>query len=251
MSFVDCCHSIWLVVDTDRAPSSTLTISHQSSLDTLILWGNQFTGSFPTEFGYLVNLRCLEIVDIHGITGSIPSQLVALTSLEKFHLSLPSMHQPTPFPEVFLLATNLRGVRITETFVTGNLPTLSQLRDLEELHLYNLQTTGTIPTEVGLLSSNLVKLFFDRLNLEGTIPTEIGLLTKLTHLVIREEPRLTGTLPSELGNLSTLTSLYVNSNGLRGTVPTEICGLNLPPGTFRFDMCHVGKDDSCLSNTCQ
>jgi len=62
-------------------------------------------------------------------------------------------------------------------------------------------------------------------DITGTIPTEVGLLTKLTNLGMVEN-RLTGT-PSELGALTRLDSLSLYSNLLSGTIPAEVCALEV------------------------
>ena len=49
----------------------------------------------------------------------------------------------------------------------------------------------------------------------GTLPTEIGLLTTLKYLQIALS-NLNGTLPTEIGSLSELTTLRLPSNFLEG-----------------------------------
>ena len=46
---------------------------------------------------------------------------------------------------------------------------------------------------------------------EGTIPTEIGELTSLTHLEISDQEELTGSIPSEIGLLNALTHLVLGT----------------------------------------
>ena len=65
------------------------------------------------------------------------------------------------------------------------------------------ELTGSIPSEIGLLTS-LNSLNFAINELIGSIPSEIGLLTSLEELYLCYNA-LTGTIPSEIG---LLTSLY-------------------------------------------
>ena len=61
-------------------------------------------------------------------------------------------------------------------------------------------------------------------SLQGTIPTELGLLTSLQRLSVPYNS-LTGMIPTELGLLTSLQRLYVDDNSLTGAVPNEVCAL--------------------------
>jgi Leucine-rich repeat (LRR) protein len=80
--------------------------------------------------------------------------------------------------------------------------------------------TGTIPTELGLLTG-LMNLELPFNELTGTIPTELGLLTALTFLDL-EVNALTGIIPSELGMLIPSTCIWLRSNDLSGNIPEEL-----------------------------
>jgi hypothetical protein len=67
------------------------------------------------------------------------------------------------------------------------------------LLLYDRAISGTIPSEISLLSS-LSGLELTNTFLTGAIPTELGLLAKLQRLSL-EHNRLTDTIPSVLGQL--------------------------------------------------
>jgi Leucine-rich repeat (LRR) protein len=64
--------------------------------------------------------------------------------------------------------------------------------------------------------------------LTGTIPTELGQLTSLTDLWVNAN-QLTGTNPKELGRLVSIEVLEkpTGDNSLIGTIQTEICQLLL------------------------
>ena len=93
-----------------------------------------------------------------------------------------------------------------------------------ELSLYDNQLSGTIPAELGNLSS-LTGLNLGYNQLSGTIPSELGNLSSLTGLYLYDN-QLSGTIPSELGNLSSLTGLNLGSNQLSGTIPSELGNLS-------------------------
>ena len=83
-----------------------------------------------------------------------------------------------------------------------------------------------ITVETIILASN---------NLTGTIPTELGLLTRLMRLQFPRNRGIGGTIPSELGSLTSLFFLELSANILTSTIPTELglltnlrkCGLQL------------------------
>lgn len=87
----------------------------------------------------------------------------------------------------------------------------------------NLQ--GSLPPEIGLLSSGLEEIdLAANLGLTGTIPTELGLLSQLTSLNFLFTG-VTGSIPSQIGLLSNLKDLAASSSSVSGLVPTEIGNL--------------------------
>jgi hypothetical protein len=70
------------------------------------------------------------------------------------------------------------------------------------LVFYGNNLVGSIPPEVALLSDSLLSLRFENDKmLTGTIPTELGLLTNLAFFYF-VDTALSGTIPSELGCLT-------------------------------------------------
>ena len=107
------------------------------------------------------------------------------------------------------------------------------------LELYDNQLSGTIPGEIGNLTS-LTGLFLSENQLSGTIPGEIGNLTSLTQLYLTNN-QLSGTIPGEIGNLTSLTSLFLNGNQLSGTIPAQLRNLT--------SLVILRLDDNQLSGT--
>jgi len=81
---------------------------------------------------------------------------------------------------------------------------------------------GTIPTEIGMLTSLKSLVFWECTHLTGSIPTEIGFLSHLEYLQIARNGLLSGSMPSELGKLSNLTYLDLAKNSLVGSIPPEL-----------------------------
>eukprot|EP00240_Pyramimonas_obovata_P010612 CAMPEP_0118938170 /NCGR_PEP_ID=MMETSP1169-20130426/24980_1 /TAXON_ID=36882 /ORGANISM="Pyramimonas obovata, Strain CCMP722" /LENGTH=140 /DNA_ID=CAMNT_0006882029 /DNA_START=155 /DNA_END=573 /DNA_ORIENTATION=+ len=94
----------------------------------------------------------------------------------------------------------------------------THLRNCTQLVIMRFGVTGSIPTELGLLT-DLQSLSIPERGVIGTIPTEVGLLSKLTYLQLNNN-RLTGTIPSGLANTSA-DVIILNNNFLTGTIPME------------------------------
>jgi len=93
------------------------------------------------------------------------------------------------------------------------------------LQLHSSSLTGTIPTEIGLLTELMSLYLHENPGLTGTIPTEFGRLTKMGSLAFGVNPGLTGTIPTELGRLTAMTGFYMQRSDLSGTIPTEFAQL--------------------------
>lgn len=66
-------------------------------------------------------------------------------------------------------------------------------------------------------------LVLDGANLHGSIPAELGHLSSLSNLIIKNNPSLTGKIPQHIGGkLSQLRQLGLYGNGLSGAVPKNI-----------------------------
>ncbi len=78
---------------------------------------------------------------------------------------------------------------------------------------YGVKISGGRVVEIDLHNNNLI----------GSVPSEIGNLSSLYYLFLNDN-KLTS-IPMEIGGLSELTKLYIGSN-LLSNIPSEICNLN-------------------------
>jgi Leucine-rich repeat (LRR) protein len=114
---------------------------------------------------------------------------------------------------------------------------------LDEINLASNMMQGSLPREIGLLSS-LVFLSLRDNELTGAIPSTVGNLTNLGTLDLSYN-RLT-VLPTTIGLLSALSSLDASWNSFSGGFRIEICqlsalvSLSLQCGTRNRDGCSSG-----------
>lgn len=94
---------------------------------------------------------------------------------------------------------------------------------VSRLELANNQLSGTLPAEIGYLTS-LTRLTLSENQIGGSIPSLIGNLSELTRLRLNNN-LFTGQIPAFLGNLNNLTELRLFNNQLTGPIPLEIGNL--------------------------
>jgi Leucine-rich repeat (LRR) protein len=145
----------------------------------LTLDHNIMTGPLPSEIGLMTNLRVLKLE--HNNFTYLPSEIYHLTNLQDLSLDWALMPTvPTELNLVTDLVAFSRLGRTSNASSYGALPLdLFSTPDLlKEIDLSSSFLSGTIPTEVGLLTARK-KLHLKDNIISGTIPTEIGLCTRL------------------------------------------------------------------------
>ncbi|XP_017429595.2 probable LRR receptor-like serine/threonine-protein kinase At1g06840 isoform X1 [Vigna angularis] len=121
--------------------------------------------------------------------------------------------------------SNWTGVMCSDTtLVDGYL-------HVKQLHLLNMNLSGTLAPEIGRLSY-LEVLDFMWNDITGSIPKEIGFINPLKLLLLSGN-QLTGELPEELGFLPNLTRLQIDQNNITGPIPLSFAKLNK---TIHFHM---------------
>jgi hypothetical protein len=89
-----------------------------------------------------------------------------------------------------------------------------------EINMARQSFTGSIPAEIGLLSS-LTFIDIGENEVSGSIPDELYQLTNLEHIYLHNN-QMTGTLSEGIGNLQLLDALYLGSNNFSGPIPINI-----------------------------
>jgi Leucine-rich repeat (LRR) protein len=139
-----------------------------------------------SQDGRYVSLSLVE----NGLEGEIPQELELLTALNIIDLDFNAL--------------------------SGTIPTLANLVNLQGLYLFDNFLSGEIPTSLGALTS-LTTLDLDANALEGTLPTTLGSLRFLEIFLVSNN-LLTGTVPSQYRFLTRLTSVAFEGNSLEGEI---------------------------------
>ncbi|CAB9525280.1 LRR receptor-like serine threonine-protein kinase [Seminavis robusta] len=173
--------------------------------------------SIPSEIGKLTNLATLILNDFQ-LNGTIPSEMGLLTKLKDLYLESNSI--TGTLPEGLSKMSQLKALFISANQLEGRpleQDVLPQLTQLQWLHINDNLFSGSIATEIGLMSLEVLEL--QNTNLSGTFPTEILLLDNLTRLVLMNTS-LTGSIPDELCGILLAPHEMKHFGGNAYTVPT-------------------------------
>jgi Leucine-rich repeat (LRR) protein len=195
----------------------------------------------------------------NNVFGEIPSAISALSDLLLFDVEqnlLSGAVLPDSLPD------SLIAYRASSNFLEGSIPTsITRFSKLEQIWLGDCPLTGTIPSEIGLLTDLQYIFFYDSTfqgDLMGTLPSELGNLKKLIDFrlygnqvgeripsglfgatsletLILDNNFFIKSLPTEIGKLSNLGYLRLDGNQITGTLPTEI-GRMVHLGKFKRDI---------------
>jgi len=229
---------------TSNSLAGTLPdFSALSSLQSLDLSKNNFSGKFPVSVTNLTQLYALNLNDNPLVQSLIPTEIFGLKRLNRLQLSNISLTGPI-VPDIANL-TELGILELSYNYLTGTIPKeITRLTKLLQLELYDNYLVGEIPSGFRNLTSlryfdasqnslngtlselaslnNLESLHLYKNNISGQIPNEFGDFQYLSDLSLYLN-NLTGPLPQNLGSLSDFTSIDVSENGLTGMLPPDMC----------------------------
>ncbi|KAH6834638.1 hypothetical protein C2S53_009175 [Perilla frutescens var. hirtella] len=221
-------------------------LGNLSSLRSLDLGNNRFTGHLPRELAKLHHLENLGL-DFNNLSGDVPVWLGALTKLE--YATLQSNSFTGAIPNLFNLS-KLEIFDMSYNSIHGNIPRdIGNLSTLKSLDLKYNQLTGSIPSPIFNISSlemldlsanslsgsipmemcddlpRLEGLFLSQNHLSGSIPSNLYKCRSLQRLSLSRN-QFNGSIPREIGELTILKNLYLGINNLEGGIPPEIGNLS-------------------------
>jgi Leucine-rich repeat (LRR) protein len=178
------------------------TIPRNSALNSLFLHGNQLSGDIPSSFFNLTALNQLDLSD-NKFTGLIPSFLGNFTNMSYLFLSNNDFDR-APIPEFLPQRGNLRVLSLKSTNRTGTIPSfIGEMTSLLFLDLVGNELTGSLPTELGLLTY-LGLLLLNRNNVRRLRKCCFTSAKFAFSSNFYLSLQLTGTIPSQVSNMTTL-----------------------------------------------
>ncbi|CAM6084213.1 unnamed protein product [Calypogeia fissa] len=191
-----------------------------SSLKSLVLEQNSFSGSFPSSIGNCTNLVELKL-SYNNFSGTIPfDTLQNLQNFEILEAMSNSFTGELQIPNGAGSFGQLKSLILNYNFLSGNIPeSVGNLSNLVGLELKYNNLTGSIPKTLAKLTNlKILSLQYNQLN--GTIPEELSQLRNLATLSLNDN-KLKGTLSPFLSNCTNLRSIWLGQNSLSGGIPRE------------------------------
>ena len=145
------------------------------------------------------------------------------TPLRVTHLNLRSLGLKGTIPAELGELTMLQRLWLHNNSLSGPLPNLGRLQDLQSLYLSgrDMNLTGNISWLGSLTEVHTVSVWGN--SLSGPIP-DLSRLTKLELLKLQSN-EFTGGIPASLGNMESVRGLYLQDNPLGGSIPRELANL--------------------------
>uniref|UniRef100_M1CJH3 non-specific serine/threonine protein kinase n=1 Tax=Solanum tuberosum TaxID=4113 RepID=M1CJH3_SOLTU len=200
--------------------SIPISIFNISSLQSLLLWGNNLSGFLPREIGNLTKMQFLNLKE-NRFTGEIPKDIRNLVELEEFDVGFNSFSGSLPM-EIFNIS-QLRTIQLSDNNLSGTLPPNigSTLPNIEILYLHTLTNlVGTIPHSISNCSK-LTDLELSQNKLSGLIPNSLGYLTHLNFLNLWGNNLTSDSFLSFLTSLTNCRNL-LRHNKLQGSIPDSM-----------------------------
>nr|PNR29624.1 hypothetical protein PHYPA_028318 [Physcomitrium patens] len=211
---------------------------------------NLFTGNIPPELGNARN--CVHmILEFNRFTGQIPESFENLSSLKILLVGNNQLTSPIPSTLNNIVTNGAKGLlqlRAANNRLTGTVPVLSALNQLQLMRFENANLTGPLPADI-LTYSALQGLYLQNNEIDGTltIPEILGLNLRyvslqnnnITGLVQPDPYSAESVLVMLQGNpLCTFTGGFVN-------ISPELCNTTKPTMERAWVSPMVSK------NTCQ
>ncbi|KAI3496589.1 hypothetical protein L1887_38954 [Cichorium endivia] len=210
---------------TGSIPPSIGNLKHLYWLD---LTENQLTGSIPVSKGttpgldMLTHAKHFHLGD-NQLSGSIPPQLFN-SNMSLIHLLFESNKFTGSIPSTLGLVTSLEVVRLDRNSLTGNVPSnINNLTNVTEMFLSYNQLTGHVPNLTGMNLLNYLKM--KNTNLRGELPAALFEIPQLQNVLVNNP------ICTESGVTDKFCSLLTNTTTSYSTLPNNCipasCGAGL------------------------
>ncbi|KAF8656037.1 hypothetical protein HU200_060830 [Digitaria exilis] len=173
--------------------------------------GNQLTGLLPSSIGNLTQLLHL-LADNNKFEGPLPTSLRNLQQLTAARFANNKFTGPLPM-EIFNLSSLSFLLDLSNNYFVGPLPPES----LVHLRLDSNSFNGSIPASISKMKGLTILTLFENM-LSGEIPPELGLMNGLKILSLSHN-NLSGHIPESFENMTSLDMLDLSFNHLNGRVP--------------------------------
>jgi hypothetical protein len=155
---------------------------------------NNLSGTIPTQILNLQNLRTFRFSQNPGITGTIPTEIGGMFSLDS--LSLHNCNLTGPIPSELGSLEHLNELELGSNRLSGTIPyEMFQMEKLKILELQENQFSGKLPSECKMPSLELLNIAWN--DFSGKIPHVIGRPQRL-NLINLMSSGFTGSLPETL-----------------------------------------------------
>ncbi|CAB9529592.1 leucine Rich Repeat [Seminavis robusta] len=182
------------------------------------------------EDGSFRNLHILQ----NNLVGTLPEELMLMTSLQSLKLARGQIGS-TIFTQIGQM-TQLTNLRLFSLDLTGTIPSEVGLlsNTLEGLSLLDNQLTGSLPEQLWQLS-HLKTIIVGRNSFGGSIASDIGYRMPKIQTVMLDRNQFSGVIPSSLGLCTNLKVADFDGNPFIGQIPSELGQAQLMHRLFLAD----------------
>ncbi|KAG5229408.1 leucine-rich repeat receptor protein [Salix suchowensis] len=197
------------------------SIGNLSKLLVLDLFNNLLEGSIPVSSGTTSGLDMLvKAQHFHlgrnRFSGTIPDALFS-SNMTPIHVLMHDNHLTGSIPSTLGLVQSLEAVRFEGNSLTGPVPSnLNNLTNVTMMILSNNKLTGPVPNLTGMAYLNYLDLSNNSFD-ASDLPSSFSNLKALTTLVM-ENTGLEGLISPALFDIPSLQTLILRNNKLSGTL---------------------------------